>query len=67
MFAISLCQEQVLAGRYFVFEQPAGAASWTTKLVEQLARHPDVDKIIFDFCALGMRSTYEDGTDGPAL
>ena len=55
------------SGRFFVFEHPAGAASWATKVVRQLQQDPRVDRVVFDFCALGMRSTYSDGSSGPAL
>ena len=65
-FSIELCREQQKAGRFFVFEHPAGAASWATKVVRALEQDPSVERVVFDFCSLGMRSTYEDGSWGPA-
>ena len=35
-FALTLCLQQYLAGRLFMFEHPAGASSWSTKMMADM-------------------------------
>ena len=35
-FALSLCLVQVAEGRMFMFEHPAGASSWGTKMMQEM-------------------------------
>ncbi len=66
-FAISLCLEQSRAGRLFLFEHPAQATSWSTQMIRRLAAEPNTEKVLFDFCALGMAAPDNQGKMGPAL
>ena len=53
-FALTLCLQQYLAGRLFVFEHPAGASSWSTKMMTDMLSREGVFLAKFDFCQLGM-------------
>ena len=63
-FAAHLCIRQARQSRYFALEHPVSAASWDTEVLELLRSIPGVMEVEFDFCALGMTSTDEQGT-GP--
>ena len=60
-FAVQLCIRQMKAGRYFALEHPAGAASWSTRVLRMLARMQGCRQVEFDFCAFGMKSSDELG------
>ena len=53
-FALSLCLQQYLAGRLFMFEHPAGASSWSTNMMADMLSRKGVYLAKFDFCQLGM-------------
>ena len=54
-FSVLLCIRQAEAGRKYMFEHPAGASSWQTKLVNKLFLYRDSDRVNFDFCQAGMK------------
>ena len=53
-FAVQLCMEQLKGKRHFVFEHPVAARSWGLDTLKQLQHQAGVEKVTFDFCALGM-------------
>ena len=53
-FALSLCIQQCNAGRLFLFEHPAGASSWGTRMMTEMLAREGVYLAKFDFCKLGM-------------
>ena len=53
-FALCLCLQQLNAGRLFMFEHPAGASSWGTKMMQEMLGKEGVFLSKFDFCQLGM-------------
>ena len=55
-FALKMCEIQAKNGRYFVFEHPVQARSWSLSLVKRLFKYKDVTTVDFDFCQLGMHS-----------
>jgi hypothetical protein len=65
-FTMDLCYEQYRRGRYFVFEHPAGASSWSTAMVTKMLELEGMRKVTFDFCMLGMRTPTADGP-APAM
>ncbi len=54
-FAVELCMRQHAAGRLFLFEHPAGASTWETRLMRELHAREGVFKVNFDFCMAGMK------------
>ena len=65
-FSVELCKMQRTAGRLFVFEHPAGASSWESKLLKELHAQEGVMKVNFDFCMAGMMTGDRPG-DGKRL
>lgn len=55
-FCLEICLKQHMEGRLFLFEHPAGATSWWTTMIEQIAAMEGVYKTTFDFCTVGMQS-----------
>ena len=53
-FAVELCLRQHREGRLFMFEHPAGASSWESRLLRDLGSREGVHKVNFDFCEAGM-------------
>ena len=53
-FALSLCLQQYNAGRLFLFEHPAGASSWGTRMMTEMLAREGVYLAKFDFCQPGM-------------
>jgi hypothetical protein len=49
-------EEQISAGRKFIFEHPAGAKSWGRPNIKAIAKHPTVFQRTFDQCMYGMVS-----------
>ena len=66
-FTVDLCAKQLREGRYFLFEHPMTASSWASEMLHWLGAQPGVDKVSFDFCALGMQINGSDGKVGPSL
>ena len=64
-FCLELCVEQYQQGRAFMFEHPAGASTWYTDMIQQVATLPGVEIVKFDFCVLGMTAPDVNGKDGP--
>ena len=60
-FALSLSIQQYNAGRMFLFEHPAGASSWGTKMMTEMLAREGVYLAKFDFCQLGMEVTDSKG------
>ena len=65
-FALTLCLQQYLAGRLFMFEHPAGASSWSTKMMTDMLSREGVFLAKFDFCQLGMVASKGSGGKGSA-
>ena len=66
MFTVHLCELQIDAGRYFVFEHPKSAKSWQLACMKKLADMQGVIRINIDMCMFGMVSTMEDMQVAPA-
>ena len=60
-FCLELCLEQYVQGRLFLFEHPAGAASWAMQAMQQMRQLDGVSVTKFDFCMLGMKTKDKDG------
>ncbi len=60
-FCLDICLKQHLAGRLFLFEHPAGASSWWSQMIEQIATLEGIYKTTFDFCTLGMETAKKPG------
>ena len=58
-FCLELCLEQYRCGRLFIFEHPAGAASWAMEAMQEMKLLDGVRTVKFDFCMLGMK-THDD-------
>ena len=65
-FAAELCAQQYEAGRMFLFEHPASASSWGTRIMQYLAGLPGVHNVRFDFCMMGMETPDAEGNPAPA-
>ncbi len=52
-FVLSLYHEQLAGGRYFLHEQPQGAASWQEQAVQELAEIPGVSSANTEQCQHG--------------
>lgn len=54
------CAEmQVKMNKFFVFEHPARASSWSQASVKRVAAIPAIDSITIDMCMLGLVSKVE--------
>ena len=60
-FSLEMCLEQYTKGRLFMFEHPAGAASWSMQAIQQMKSLEGVSATKFDFCMLGMKTTDSEG------
>ena len=60
-FALSLCLMQLAKGRMFMFEHPAGASSWGTKMMQEMLSKEGVYLTKFDFCQLDMKVLDKNG------
>ena len=65
-FCRKLCQLQMKEGRYFLFEHPLSATSWSTAQLNALRKDPRVQETRADMCAHGMTAV-KDGVRGLAL
>ena len=63
-FALDLCLQQYKQGRFFIFEHSASAASWSTKMMQQMLNLEGITTAKFDFCQLGMETM---GRSGEAM
>ena len=55
-FAVKLCPLQAKLGRKFMIEQPVGANSWGTQLMNKLLFVKNAGKVNFDSCMFDMMS-----------
>ncbi len=62
-FAMELAKEQMLGGRYFVFEHPAMATSWNERCVRSVLEMPDMERVMSHLCQF----EYQDPRDGSPL
>ena len=60
-FMCELYRVQIDAGRYFLHEHPATAASWREEPIEDVLAHEDVECVVGDRCQYGQ----EDGEGNP--
>ena len=56
-FALDMCLRKYRAGRFFVFEHPTSASSWTTAVMRHMMSFEGMHTAKFDFCQLGMTTT----------
>ena len=54
--AMEFCMMQIRQCRYFVFEHPQGASSWSYPCVKRIAAHATVHKVTMDMCRFGLVS-----------
>ena len=54
-FAVELMEMQIAGDRFFLYEHPAWAASWSCESVKRLMAYPDVQKVIADQCRHGLK------------
>jgi hypothetical protein len=66
IFAVAVYRLQVLAGRHFLHEHPAGAASWRHPAVAKLLATPGVGAVDADMCQFGMTTSTASGGQAPA-
>ena len=52
-------EKQYHAHRVFAFEHPASATSWELPEVQQVAQLPEVHRVLFDQCMVGLKSKVE--------
>ena len=52
--AVAVARWQHREGRYFVFEQPATAASWEEVEVKAMVESPEVLRVVGDQCMYGL-------------
>lgn len=55
-FTMLLCRLQLEQGRYFIFEHPYKALSWSRQSVRDVLAHPSVKQSMFDQCQFGLKS-----------
>ena len=60
-FAMKVAKLQARAGRYFMFEHPMRATSWSESCVAEVAALPGVGAVGMDMYAFGLKSTDRDG------
>lgn len=58
-FSMFLCKYQRRRRRYFIFEHPQRASSWTRPSVEEEASQPSAQKTTWDQCQTGLRTPDE--------
>jgi hypothetical protein len=66
IFAVAVYKLQVLAGRHFLHEHPAGATSWGHPAVAKLRARPDVDTVEAHMCEFGMTTRTSGGGQASA-
>ena len=53
-FAVEICEDRRKKGKFFLFEHPHGAKSWSCKRMQRLLEKPDVCAVVLDMCQYGM-------------
>ncbi len=66
-FAAAVYKLQVLAGRHFLHEHPAGATSWNHPTIAKLLATPGVSAVVAHQCAFGLQTSTQDGGQAPAM
>ena len=61
-FAALICRKQATEGRHYLFEHPATATSWSTRVMKSVTSIDGNFTVDFDFCMAGMKSKDERGT-----
>jgi hypothetical protein len=56
-FAAAIYKLQVLSGRHFLHEHPAGATSWGHPTMAKLLATPGVDAVVAHQCAFGLQTS----------
>ena len=59
-FACELMKVQLRARRYFLYEHPLAASSWSQLCAQEVMRHPDVTWVLGDQCQYGQQGGGED-------
>ncbi len=65
-FAAAVYKMQVLAGRHFLHEHPAGATSWSHPSMTRLLATSGVGAVVAHQCAYGLQSSTPGGGRAPA-
>ena len=58
---------QIRKGRYFIFEHPEGASSWSEPCVQRLLRLPGMEVTVADQCQFSLVTNGPSGEPRPAL
>ncbi len=66
-FAAAIYKLQVLAGRHFLHEHPAGATSWSHPTIAKLLATSGVSAVVAHQCAFGLQTSTQDGGQAPAM
>ncbi len=61
IFAAAVYKLQVLAGRHFLHEHPAGATSWNHPSIAKLRATPGVGAVVAHQCAFGLETSAQGG------
>ena len=63
-WCMKLCRMQAKSNRYFVYEHPAGATSWSMPEVKKVVAADGVERVRFGHCMLGFEMR-DENTDEP--
>jgi hypothetical protein len=66
-FAAAVYKMQLLGGRHFLHEHPAGATSWTHPAIVKLLALKGVGAVVSHQCQFGLETTGADGRRAPAM
>ena len=66
-FAVAVYRVQVLAGRHFLHEHPAGATSWSHPAVGKLLAQDGVGAVVAHQCEFGLETSADGGGRAPAM
>jgi hypothetical protein len=61
IFAVAVYKLQVLAGRHFLHEHPAGATSWNHPAIVKLRARHGVDAVVAHQCEFGLETSADGG------
>ena len=54
--SMQVAWRQIHSGRFFCFEHPARATSWSTCEIIEVINHPTVELVVFDQCRVGAKT-----------
>ena len=60
-FCVEIAEEQISQGRFFYFEHPLTASSWSMPELCRLREHSEVEDIVLHMCAFGLRAEDREG------